>query len=253
MSWIPVQASDVPDLSGRWAMMQIYPQTAVLPFAGEVLRSSTVLQLVDVEQDGTILTLRDTYCATKIDDGTPLVETMIPTEFMVSLRPTLRTATLHRSVDETPQWRFVQPPYTEVRGAELDRPEMDPLPDDADDPRVFDQDGDGKPGLTVRVRILGIVEGKTFIVQRVRYALDGRVVSNDAVDGTVSWSDEQSVLGATTPLLLVDTDSAPDPDPAGHVFMMRRVDNGMTCDGLLETWRHIFGFERLEDERPATE
>ncbi len=237
-----VFANDVPDLSGRWAMMQIYPQTATLPFAGEVLRTSTVLQLVDVEQGETMLTLRDVYCATLIDDGTPLVATTIPTEFMQSLHPAPKTARL-MSAGTDPVWRFVQQTYVEVRGATLASPETDPLPDDPNDPRVFDQDGDGKPGLTVEVTILGIVEGRTYLVQRVRYALEGTVSSNDAVDGRVTWSDEQSVLGATTPLLLVDTASLPDPHPDRHVFMMRRVEDGMTCERLLETWKQIFGFE----------
>jgi len=243
LSWPHVFANDVPDLSGRWAMMQIYPQTATLPFAGEVLRTSTVLQLVDVEQDGTALTLRDVYCHTDIDDGTSLVKTTIPSAFMQSLRPATRTATLVAK-STVPAWRFVQPPYVEVRGAMLASPETDPLPDDPEDPRVFDQDGDGEPGLTVQVTILGIVEGRTFLVQRVRYALDGAVLSNSAIDGSVVWSDEQSVLGATNPLLLVNTESAPDPHPEKHMFIMRRVEEGMTCERLLETWREIFGIEQ---------
>lgn len=77
----------IPDLAGRWAMVQVYPQIAVLPFAGEVTRTSYVVQLVEIAQDGGTLTMRDSYCLTFVDDGTALVTTGIPTAFMAALRP----------------------------------------------------------------------------------------------------------------------------------------------------------------------
>lgn len=225
-------------------MVQVYPQTAVLPFAGEVTRTSYVVQLVEIEQDGNILTMRDRYCLTFVDDGTLLVSTEIPAAFMASLIPTVRTASLSEQEGKT---RFIQDPYLEVRGALLENPGTDELPTDPDDPRVFDQDGDGNPGMTVSVKILGILEGWTYIVQRVQYVLSGIVVAPDRIEGTIDWSDEQSVLEATNPLLKADTIGYPDLDPTKHIFVIIRMQESQTCEWLGEHWWELFGLEQLRD------
>ena len=234
----------IPDLEGTWAMVQVYPQTAVLPFAGEVTRTSYVVQWVDIEQDGNALTMRDRYCLTFVDDGTLLVSTEIPAAFMASLMPTVRTASLSEQEGDV---RFVQDPYLEVRGALLENPGTDELPSDPEDPRVFDQDGDGNPGMTVSVRILGIIEGQTYIVQRVQYVLSGIVVAPDRIEGTIQWSDEQTVLEATNSLLKADTIGYPDPDPSKHVFIMVRMQEPLACEWLREHWWEFFGLEQSRD------
>lgn len=234
----------IPDLAGSWAMVQVYPQTAVLPFAGEVTRTSYVVQLVDIEQHGVTLTMRDSYCLTFVDDGTPLVTTEIPIAFMASLRPLPRTATLREQGGEI---ALVQQPYLEVRGAVLENAEADALPTSPDDPRVFDQDGDGYPGMTVLVKILGILEGKTYVVQRVRYTLSGRVVAPDRIEGNIEWSDEQTVLEATNSLLKIDTIGYPVPDPTKNIFVMIRMQESRTCEWLRDHWWELFGFEQPRD------
>ncbi len=237
-------AAQWPDLEGRWAMIQVYPQIAVLPFAGEVSRTSYVVQMVEIVQSGAALTLLDRYCLTHVEDGTPLVVTTIPRAFMASLRPQPRTAILSETDDGL---SFVQAPYVEVRGALLEDEIADALPTEAADPRVIDQDGDGNPGLTVFVLILGIVEGETYIVQRVMTELTGTVVFSDRIEGTIQWTDEQSVLEASNPLLKVDTIGYPDPDPTAHRFLMVRVDENWTCDRLSEEWATLFNIELPDD------
>jgi hypothetical protein len=232
--------AELPDLSGIWAMVQVFPQIAVLPIAGEVPRTSLVAQFVEVAQDGGTLTMVDRYCFTEVDDGTPLVHTEIPDAFMAALTPTPRTA----SVRETEEGvTFEQPTYVEVRGAVLEDPAIDPLPVDPLDPRVIDQDGDGQPGMTVRVTVIAIIRGETYIVQRVQYRLIGRVVGSDRIEGRIEWTDEQSVLAATNPLLEADTIGMPDPDPAAHRFVMIRVDPSWTCETLRARLSEILGVE----------
>jgi hypothetical protein len=232
--------AEFPDLSGTWAMVQVFPQIALLPIAGEVLRTSVVAQFVDVECDGATITMFDRYCFTDVDDGTPLVNTEIPEAFMFALVPTPRTAVL-RETDEGVE--FEQSTYVEVRGAILDDPAADRLPVDPLDPRVIDQDGDSRPGMTVRVTVLGIIQGETYIVQRVQYRLIGWVIGSDRIEGRIEWTDEQSVLAATNPLLEVDTIGRPHPDLAAHRFVMVRVDPSWTCETLRDRLFEILGAE----------
>ena len=232
-----------PDLSGTWAMLQVYPRIAQLPLVGESRQTSYVVQLVDVAQEGMSLVMTDRYCFTYIEESSSLATTEIPDAFMRSLRPHPRTATLH---EDDGAFALEQPPYIEVRGAVLENPETDELPVDPDDARVVDQDEDGFPGMTVNVTLLGFMDEQIYVVQRVQYELQGSVVSTDRIEGLIRWSDEQVVLEATSSLLLAGSDSEPDPDPANHWFVMLRAEEDWTCEWLREHWRELFGMEAKE-------
>ena len=220
-----------PDLSGRWAMVQVMPAISSLPIFGDVELTTISTALVDVEQQGTCLVLHDVYCFTDVQMNPPVVETRVPDRFIASLHPAPRAASLQETDGE---WAFLQPFVTEVRGAVLADPEHDPLPRDASDPRVVDQDGDGQPGLTVSVAVAGLVAGDTYVVQRLRFALAGRIVDPDTIVGSIDWSSEQNVLAASDALLQIPTAYRPHPDAARHAFVMRRVDDEWTCETTRE-------------------
>jgi hypothetical protein len=219
-------------------MLQVTSQIGAIPLLGERTRTASSLVLLDVHQDGLVLSAQGSACSTTIDNGTTLVKTEIPEAFILSLPQAIWTATLETSEEGL---RFVRPWVTSVSGARLEDPENDPLPTSADDPRVFDQDGDGKPGLTVRVSVLGLISGEVYVVQRDRSRLSGTVVSNDAIDGLVEWTSEQSVLGASNPFLVGGTAARIDPVPEHSFFRARRISEATTCADLLETAQTLFG------------
>jgi len=90
---------------------------------------------------------------------------------------------------------------------------------------------------------MGVLEEQIYVVQRVQYRLLGVVVSDERIEGTIEWEDEQVVLAATNPLLMADSTGYPDPDLTKHIFMMVRADEAWTCDWLREHWRDVFGIE----------
>jgi hypothetical protein len=227
-----------PDLSGRWAMVEVMPAMAMFPFVGDVALTTIVTALVDVEQAGTSLLLRDVYCFIDVQMDPPVVESRVPERFMQSLRPAPRTAELEPTGDG---WRFVQSPRVEVRGANLADPDSDSLPTDAFDSRVVDQDGDGHPGLTIPVTVAGVVAGDTYVVQRLRTALSGRVVDPDTIVGSIDWVSEQNVLAASDALLTMSYTYRLHPDAARHVFVMRRVDLNWTCQTTRERLPSLLG------------
>jgi hypothetical protein len=128
-----------------------------------------------------------------------------------------------------------------VKGVRLENPESDPLPTSADDPRVFDQDGDGNPGVTVHVEVMGLIGGDIYVVQRDRTRLSGVVTSDVAIDGLVEWTSEQSVLGASNAFLLGGTAVRPDPDLSHSYFRARRVEGHVTCADLADVAEALFG------------
>jgi len=227
----------VPDLSGRWALLQVTSAIGTIPLLGERTRTARSLSLLDVVQDGIVVSALESSCMTRIDNGTSLVRTDIPDAFLASMPGSLWTAAIKPSALDV---GFTKPWSTSVLGASLENPETGPLPTEADDPRVFDQDGDGKPGLTVHVAVMGLIQGDVYVVQRDRSRYTGSVVSGDAVEGLVEWTSEQSVLGASNAFLLAGTASRPDPVSEHSYFVARRVGEDVTCAKLEEMAPTLF-------------
>ncbi|MCX7750167.1 MAG: hypothetical protein N2320_01150 [Candidatus Bipolaricaulota bacterium] len=226
------------DLTGTWAVMQVTSDLVVYPFVGQRTRTTTLVLRVEMEQRGRAVRVRETHCLADIDDGTGLVVTEITDAFLRSIGVVERGATLEPAGGG---WRFVLPWGTAVHGARLANPTGDPLPTSPDDPRVFDQDGDGKPGITVPVRILGLISGEVYAVQRLTKFLEGTVVSPDLVRGLITWTNEQVTIGASNPFLKTDAQAQVDPVRERSYFVAVRIPPTTTCDDLKRTWRSLFG------------
>jgi hypothetical protein len=227
-----------PDLTGTWAEMQELSEFATLPLVGEVARTTTVILRVLIEQMEDSLVLRETYCATDIDNGSAVATTLIPDALLRSLGEVAALGSIDASVMPT---QFVQPWTTEVRGARLGDPERDPLPTRADDARVVDQDVDGNPGLTVHVSALGFLRGDVYVVQRVRTRLVGALVSADRIEGLIEWTTEQVTLVATSLLFLGALPSRPDPIAEHSTFVLVRINPAWECADILAHRVEVFG------------
>ena len=121
---------------------------------------------------------------------------------------------------------FRQSPLFLVMGASLRRPRGDPLPSHQLDPRVTDADGDGKPGVTVRVH--GLIDGEIYLVQRTWSALRGRSVHAERFEGNLVHGKEEVVLGATHQILSVFPTTRPNPDKS--FFVMEKTTDDAGCD-----------------------
>ena len=224
------------DLSGVWAMVQITSEIVQIPIVGERTRTTTTHLRLIIERSDDAFSVLETHCATNIDDGTMMVATTIPDAFLRSLGVTERAARLElvskieqSTGNPSPERRVVFPLNTQVLGARLKDPENEALPTDVADPRVFDQDNDGHPGMTVRVEIMGLISGEVYVVQRNRNRLVGTVVSPGFIQGTIEWETEQVILGASSPFLASGGQGTPDPDHESNFFLARRIDPMLDC------------------------
>ena len=225
------QETPLPDLSGRWIMVQELATYAILPLVGEIHLTTTISSFSDAIQDGANVTLQDAYCFTDLAVTTTLFVTEIPDEAMQSLRPDPRAAQLAVEGDTV---RLVQDWYTEVRGAKLEDPVNDPLPISPSDPRIIDQEGDGKLGITIPVELVDLLAGETYVIQRFRYRLEGDVIDADTIIGLVEWTTEQTIVSATDALFFMPYEQVTDPDPRRSRFVMVRVDDSWDCETARE-------------------
>jgi len=136
-----------------------------------------------------------------------------------------RPATLSLSPSET--WTLEVQRHPDIRGVSLDNPYSDPLPQTDDDPRIFDADLDGYPGVTVT--LYGFPAGDIYMIQRTWDSLNGAVRSSTLIEGDVRWEDEQFHIDATEELLLVDIDRWIPAEEGLHTFTLERSE-ALTCD-----------------------
>ena len=72
-----------------------------------------------------------------------------------------------------------------------------PLSEDPNDPKLVDPDGDGNPGVTVKISIGGVLNGEIYITRREIYSNHITLHSNGTLYGHVEDHSEQFVIGAS--------------------------------------------------------
>lgn len=217
---------DVPQLAGSWVKLV---STSVLTetLVGDEEESKNVsVQRVDIEQEGQQLTFDTEVCSLEIIEEAQLAETTIPDAFVESLDPPRR----HGQVVDGQLEIFEE---VQVRGVQFDDgedPRQQPLPTEPDDPRVFDQDGDGNPGVTIEVDAT-ITSGEVYVVQRVVDRFEAPDVDEHEIAGIVDWQEEQEILDASDEeLLLAEPQTRPNPDEEASYFRMQKLDDDAPAD-----------------------
>lgn len=112
---------------------------------------------------------------------------------------------------------YAPPPSIVVVGAALTDPEHEELPTEAEDPRVEDTDGDGRPGVTVENSLGGL---QNIVFRNIGKA-GGRVLSSNRIVG-----DQLGDLLATTETSVFGIGGAflPDTSALGSVVELVRID-----------------------------
>ncbi len=210
------------DYSGRWVMAQLTTTVAEVPVVGKIYATSRLVTLHDLVHEGERLSGAGQICRLELDSGSRLVKTILPAAFIRSLPRPMIDATV--KIDDG-LIKFSQKKQTIVVGAELKRPHKDKLPTSPKDSRVRDQDGDDKPGVTIKID--GIVSGDIYVAQRTWTRLKGTKRVDESFQGNVSFGNEQSILEATSSLLEDAPEAKPLPDKSW--FRLMRVSKDATC------------------------
>ena len=185
--------------------------------------------------DGLIISREET-CRIAIDrPEASEVKTTIPQAFVDSI-PAFDRALIM----EGDTLKFAQ--VVQVQGAHLKDSNNDTLPTEADDPRVFDQDQDGQPGLTVLVS--GLLEGNIQVIQRLTTRLSGEI-DGDQMEGILTWKTEEPVLDGSSPILANDLPVTVHPSYQSY-FMAKRINSEMSCADILAESDTIFWKSELD-------
>ncbi len=224
-----------PVLSGVWALKQVLASVVNYPMIGPVDTVYTNYILVEITGDGTSLLSTEQVCAIDVEAETQLQQTVIPDAFVESMVLKEKSIQL---LPKTDGYAFYQPKFYEIQGVELEDVENEPLPTEADDPRVIDQDQDGHPGLTVLVT--GAINGEIYVVSRGHRTLRGPLASPLGIEGLIEWEEVQNTIGASSDILNTSPDSVTHPDPQRSYFQLVPVDMGTTCDEIKAQKENLF-------------
>lgn len=243
--WLPANGAaqelpaDTPPVApGLYASRQYVSNRARTRPSGRYLRVRTtnyLLHRVEASEEG--LVVENTYCQVEQE---PLgrVRTELGPQFVATM-PTW-AAPLEPDPEGSGSGSVRIPDRTIVLGADLEDPERDPLPDDAEDPRVTDPDGDGNPGITVEVH--GLVSGQVYLVQRLVRGLRGNVEPGGRIRGTVTGGGDQAVIGASNVILKTFTPTFEhNPDPKRNTFVWVPLPGDATCESIVAGSDTLFG------------
>lgn len=201
-----------------------------LPFLGDVRVITTSYAVSSVRRDGEgALTLTEQPCRVEAESDSDGLVISVPDMIARSTPPL--TSTMDAWV-EGGVLRWSRPMAASAVGWTPNAPD-EPLPQDASDARVKDADGDGNPGVTVRVRAAGIVNGDVYVVQWQRAQYEGEVDEAGPLRGEVFDESEQRTIGASNLLLNTDMDVEPDPDRSDNRIEMLPVEAPLSCAQLL--------------------
>lgn len=217
----PASSTAEVDYSGTYAFILQTRSITKLPIVKDYVATSRSVALVELKYGEGRLRGRGPVCSIELLGSSALAKMELPDAFRRALPPVQVDAVLSRKGERTV---FEQGAQTVVVGAKLRDPIREALPEDAEDERVFDQDRDGKPGVTVRVH--GLASGEVFVVQRSTSRLRGSQ-KGKGFSGQVLFTNEQKVLGASSPFLKGNRPSTPSPE--GSWFRLDPLRPGSGC------------------------
>ena len=185
--------------SGRWAHFDVVAYADPSMNTGIISTGFADLELRDGE-----LWNQMTFCHADTVTDQP-IEVSISDAATQAITP---VATPVEVTEVDGELQLSRPPTPTPIGIRLEDPANESLPDDPNDPRIFDADGDGNPGVTSTVKVSDDLQGEIYLARREIFAYDVTQVDPDRLEGSITDSSEQLILGASNPAL-------PDPRPVG--------------------------------------
>ncbi len=139
-------------------------------------------------------------------------------------------------------WKIRRPATPTLIGID-GNPDL-PLSIDPNDPLVNDADNDGKPGVTVFVKLFGLIKGEIYIARREIFQNEMTLYSDGTLRGTVVDDSEQLVVGASLGILNQPNNPDQRRDPGLNPIILVPVPGDMdTCGELMANRDALFPAE----------
>ncbi len=208
-------------LPGRWAMKMTLHGT-IKPLSTDLDLSLTNYFIADINEDGSLMRL--TFCQQDSDINAEFAKSELLDETAEKLRETLIDVPLEGAGDKLPAntvgWTW---------GVQMEDPINDSFPTEKDDSRIFDQDEDGNPGVSVHI-VLG--DATRYMARRSVWNLSDGVLTADKdgqkdqwILGTIdTFQIDEKAVGASDPMY--EATAPINPVLENNLYIMKRVPGG---------------------------
>lgn len=217
----PDPVSPRKDLSGRWVMVQDLHEICRIPLFGSLDCGCKSVWLFKVRQKNDELDARGMICGFKLRTGTKLLSTRINGRVLGQMP---RRKIKFELVEKDGK-RFLKQRRTSLDlGARL-RGMRDSLPKSTDDPRLIDQDLDGKPGVSILIS--GLVSGEIYFAQRMITSFEIPEKHEGYFHGGI-WFDSKKVVYGGRPSIIASPPNMSS-NPKDSRVSFYQVPQDFTC------------------------
>ena len=212
---------------GNYRLEMIMASITRVPVFGTSKSASKSISLVEIKRDGAGLIQTHKTCDFRVVDESKFIKMIFPDKFVAALG----NHSYPLQIDNDGQgWRYRADLGVERIGYKSNGDDA-ALPSKFDDPAVYDWDGDGQPGATVKLSVPLLPEGELYVVQRGHSILSGKVVHRGRVEGNIEVRNfGQKVIGAKPNFLARSPEIVPDVKESR--FVLESIAAGSSCDTL---------------------
>ena len=213
--------------TGTYRLEMIMASTTKIPFFGTSKSASKSVSLVEIRRDSNGIIQNHRVCDFRVLEDSAMIAMVFPEKFIAALAK--HSYPIHLEKDGQ-GWSYRANLGVERIGYRAGGGE-EKLPAKIDDPTVFDWDGDGHPGATVKLSVPLLPAGELYIVQRGQSILTGRVVQPGRIEGGLEVRHfDQRVLGAHPGFFARSPEI--ETNPKDSRFTLSPVPAHSTCESL---------------------
>lgn len=227
LSSVAAAQEENPVAPGMYRLEMILASSTRLPFFGMSRSASRSVSLIEIRSNGAGLLQAHEVCDFRVLQDSAMIKMVFPDKFVAALAKHSYPIQIEK---DGQGWRYradlgiERIGYKPIPGELL-------LPTKLDDPSVYDWDGDGHPGATLKITVPLLPDGELYVVQRGQSILNGRITGRGRIEGSIDVrSFEHRVLGAWPGFL----NRSPEivPDPAESRFSIIPIPQDSTCETL---------------------
>lgn len=251
LPWPPSPLYETPDNASTWvppaskdeavaAMAGHYAHYDIVAYEGETANGPLATFIVSygftdlVVEDGELVAY-DRFCHAEYIANQPF-DTIFSDAATQAIQPPGAAVDVYQ---EDGVWKLYRPATPTLNGIDGD-PGM-ALSMDRNDPLISDDDEDGKPGVTVVVRLFGLIEGEIYIARREIFANEMTLYADGSLRGHVVDDSEQLVIGASLPILDTPNNPLQRRDPGLNPIILIPVSADIdTCEELMANRDALF-------------
>jgi hypothetical protein len=210
-------------LEGRYAHYD------VVAYDGDMKTMIISYGFTDYDRVGDRLRSHDTFCFSEARTDQP-----VQISFSDAATRAIKPVPVDVTVTGTAKRAKVTRPETPTGiGVRLANPAKDPLPTEADDPRIADDDHDGKPGVTATITVTPTLKGEVYIARREIFAYDVTEQADGSLTGVVRDHSQQLVVGASDPIFEMSSGQwKQHPDLTKSPIILKPVGRSWNCARL---------------------